>query len=69
MNFLKNHDAWKRWARKCDRYQGAKLEAPKEYPCYGYLVVGSFNYEEEAAAYLYPSEIIRMAKKVSPQKL
>lgn len=66
MKFLKSERAWKIWVNKELSYEGgaARHEVPKQFPCFVYLVVLSFGYEEQAPEYLYPADVAKMAKLV-----
>jgi hypothetical protein len=61
MIFLKNKREWKTWL-KAENIENADM--PKVFPCFGYAVVGSFSYEEYAAAYLYPDDLAEMVSKI-----
>jgi hypothetical protein len=64
MKFLINERVFKRWARKIEKGQDCTLDKPKLYPCFGYLVVQSYAYEEDQALYLYPDDVARMATQM-----
>lgn len=65
MKFLINERIWKRWARKIEQGQPqAPIDKPTSYPCFGYLVVQSYGYEEEQARYLYPDDVTKMATQM-----
>ena len=70
MVLLKNHRAWKRFVNKeCNiiptddkgRHNGAP---PREFPCYAYLTVASYGYEEQNIHYLYVEDIANMYVKL-----
>lgn len=60
MTFLKNQRAYQRWSANINRAQSTAIEAPASFPCFAYLVVASFGYEEEGAKYLYPFDVVKM---------
>jgi len=61
VKLLKNERAYRRWAREWDTYNDRwNVAVPRSYPCYGYTVVRSYGYEEEAPEYLYPRDVRRM---------
>lgn len=65
MKFLSSSKAWRRWAAITNRGQPqSPIDPPKSFPCFAYLIVASFNYEEEPQ-YLYPEDILAMASKIS----
>lgn len=65
MTFLPNKTAWRAWAKEIEKGQPQKsIDAPDSFPCYGYTVVGSYNYEEEAARYLFPEDVARMVTEL-----
>ncbi|HEX8312765.1 MAG TPA: hypothetical protein VF614_15695 [Chthoniobacteraceae bacterium] len=65
MKYLKSERAWKRWAARINRWQPqAPIEPPTQYPCFGYLMTTSFNYEEEAAYYLYVRDVEKMLRQM-----
>ena len=63
MKYLKNKHVWESW-KKEEYLSDYEAECPKEYPCFTYLVVGSFPYEEYDAYYLYKQDIERMLLEV-----
>lgn len=64
MKLLKNKNAWDRWVSVVNKSQCAEIKPPVKYPCFGYLVVGSFSYEEETALYLYAEDLVKMGKQL-----
>lgn len=66
MTLFKNKLSWKRWANRVNRGQPqSPIDAPIEFPCFGYLITQSFGYEEEQAVYLYNSDVIDMLKQIA----
>lgn len=66
MKYLKNKTTWKRWASNINRGQPqAPIQPPEKYPCYAYLSVLSFGYEEEQSNYLYLTEVQEMLKELT----
>lgn len=69
MKFLKSERAYLRWAAGVNRGQPqAPITPPVEFPCFAYLEVGSFGYEEERAEYLYRDDVRRMQGKLEGTK-
>lgn len=68
MKLLKNERAYRAWSTGKDGWDTYKdrfrTEAPTEYPCYAYLVVQSFGYEEVAPQYLYSSDVEMMMQEL-----
>lgn len=67
MKLLQNKRAWKKWV-KGQRF-GSTIDPtlypePTKFPCYVYLTVASFNYQEEQANYLNADDIERMRKEL-----
>lgn len=58
MDFLSNKRDWRKWSK--DVHTGGAVEAPLRFPCYAYLTVGSWNYEEDAVNYLYLDDLLKM---------
>lgn len=66
MKYLKSQRAFQRWSVGINRGQPqAPIATPVEYPCFGYLTVLSYGYEEDQAEYLYDSDIRSMAERMS----
>lgn len=64
MKFLKNARSFKRWAAKINQGQPqAPLHPPEHFPCWAYLSVLSYGYEEDQANYLYLPEVQHMLKE------
>lgn len=65
MTFLKNKRAGKKWITTVNSGQPQQpIAEPAEYPCFAYLVVGSFGYEEESACYLYVEDVEKMLEQI-----
>jgi hypothetical protein len=60
MKHINNSRAWKTWANRVNSGQSTNIDPPTKYPCYGYLVVASYAYEEDMAMYLYPEDVAKM---------
>ena len=65
MNYLKSKRAWSLWKTK-NLLSNDEAEIPEEFPCYAYLVVGSWGYEEYFTLYLYKQDIEKMLLKMTP---
>lgn len=61
MEFIKNSDEFAKFEHlhSCD-----VIDEPEEFPCFVYLVVQSFGYEEERAVYLYKKDIEAMLAQI-----
>ncbi|MFA7454883.1 MAG: hypothetical protein WCZ10_10520 [Desulfobulbaceae bacterium] len=72
LKFLRSETAFRRWSLATFLKHRDKTllrrYAPKQYPCYGYLVVESFGYEEEMPKYLYCADILRMAGRIQKEE-
>lgn len=64
MKLLKSITAWKRWMIR-NGVPVSSFHPPTEFPCFGYMVVESFSYEEERPVYLYRKNIAKMAKALT----
>lgn len=64
MTLLKNKRAWKRWAKE-HQSPGQNFPEPTQYPCWAYLTVFSFGYEEEQENYLSRENIEVMLAQMS----
>ncbi len=67
MKYLKNKRAWALWKTK-EYLSDDEAELLEKFPCFAYLGVGSFAYEEYSAHYLYKQEIERMHRTLKCQK-
>lgn len=63
MKYLKNKRAWYRWKKK-EILSNDEAKIPSEFPCFVYLGVGNWHYEEYVAHYIYKQEIEKMAKNL-----
>ncbi|WP_181297003.1 hypothetical protein [Pseudomonas sp. Q2-TVG4-2] len=68
MQLLRNRADWCEWA---ERLAGVSIRhaynvpaEPAAYPCFAYAVIESFAYEVEAASYLLPVDLCRMAAEL-----
>lgn len=58
MKFLKNEKAWKRFV---NGNSSQEWKLPESYPCYVYLTVKHWGYEEDQTNFLYPDDVFKMA--------
>lgn len=66
MKLLKSKRAYKIWEKSVNSGQPqAPITPPAEFPCYAYLTVGSYSYEEDVAEYLYLSDLRNMINKMA----
>lgn len=70
MKLLKSERALKRWLIEYGEMYPSTIkegdyERPLSYPCYGYFVVESFQYEKLAPVYLYPADLEKMLAKIN----
>lgn len=66
IKFLKNEREWKRLIKYEGNIQPQDMNGkhtggmPREFPCYAYLTVQSYGYEEQNIHYLYMEDLIQM---------
>lgn len=66
MTLLKSRRAYDKWAKGVNSGQPqSPIQPPAEFPCYAYLTVASFGYEEERAEYLYSDDLQKMLPNLS----
>lgn len=68
MKYLKNKRSWSLWKTK-EYLSDDEAELPEKFPCFAYLGVGSFAYEEYNAFYLYREDVDKMLLKIQKDAL
>ncbi len=63
MKFIKNRTAWIRWKNK-ETDSSDTVPEPECFPCYAYLTIQSWGYEEPRALYLYATDVNKMKSKI-----
>lgn len=67
MIFIKNKREWNKWAKEFNKSQPqAPADPHDKFPCFLYLTVGSYGYEEEREKYLYKEDIEKMLQQFKP---
>ena len=72
MKLLKTEKQWLKWLGDEVAMYKSQIKAregyagnPPKFPCYGYAVAQSFNYEEQRPIYLCAAEVNLMHKKLT----
>ncbi len=67
MKILRNKRVWRIWANKFYGFQrdDGYPKEPKQFPCFVYTTVRSFNFQEENENYLYAEDLKTMLEQLS----
>jgi hypothetical protein len=68
MKLIRTKRGWQQWLRaEITPYETDVQNAtePKEYPCFGYHRIESYNYQELAPLYLYAEDLAKMQRQLA----